>query len=148
MFKLINLLTFQNVITNTIFIILLLFEFIQFLGFVLFKLELAQTTTSQFGAVDPVILSNGTIASAKMKTISLEYVAYFNIKDLLMEVRKSVTTESGGQLICFVIVGLALFLILINFVIIAVLCKLSKDGYDALFASNGMKMMLKICGVA
>lgn len=39
-------------------------------------------------------------------------------------------------------------MIFINIVIIIVLCKLSKDGYDALFASQGMKMMLKICGVA
>ena len=39
-------------------------------------------------------------------------------------------------------------MIFINIVVIIVLCKLSKDGYDALFASQGMKMMLKICGVA
>lgn len=52
-----------------------------------------------------------------------------------MEVRGSVTVESSGQLTSFVIAGLALFVIFINFVIIIVLCKLSKDGYDALFAS-------------
>ena len=47
-FKLINLLTFHNVITNTIYIILLLCEFAQFLGFLFFKLNLAQTTTSAY----------------------------------------------------------------------------------------------------
>jgi len=65
-----------------------------------------------------------------------------------MEVRGSVTVESSGQLTSFVIAGLALFIMFINFVLIIVLCKFSKDGYDALFASQAMKMMLKICGVA
>ena len=49
---------------------------------------------------------------------------------------------------CFVIAGIALFIILLNFLLIAILCRISKDGYDALFASQAMKMMLKICGVA
>jgi hypothetical protein len=95
-------------------------------------MKLAQTSTSQFGQLDSASYGNSTL---KMKTVSLEYVSYFNIKGLLMEVRRSVTVESNGQLICFVIAGLALFIILINFVLITVLCKLAKDGYDALFAS-------------
>ena len=36
LFKLVNLMTFHNVITSSFFIILLLIEFIQFLGFVFY----------------------------------------------------------------------------------------------------------------
>lgn len=36
LFKLVNLMTFHNVVTNTFYIILLLVEFAQFLGFVFY----------------------------------------------------------------------------------------------------------------
>lgn len=74
-------------------------------------------------------------STASARSVSLAYISYLNIKQLLMEVRGSITVESSGQLTSFVIAGLALFVIFVNFVIIIVLCKLSKDGYDALFAS-------------
>jgi len=41
LFKVTNLLTFQNVLTNTIYIVLMLIEFVQLLGFVFYKLTLA-----------------------------------------------------------------------------------------------------------
>jgi hypothetical protein len=82
LFKLVNLLTFQNVVTNTIFIILLLCEFVQLLGFVLYKLELSSNTTSLYGTV-----SNGSTNTAgnstttsTANTSSLAYVSYLNIK--------------------------------------------------------------------
>lgn len=44
--------------------------------------------------------------------------------------------------------GLSIIIIFVNLAIIAILCKYAKDGYDALFASQLTKMMLKVCGVA
>ena len=60
LFKLVNLLTFQNVVTNTLFIILLLVEFTQFLGFVFYELSLASTTTSLYSH-DSTNSSNNSI---------------------------------------------------------------------------------------
>lgn len=48
LFKLVNLMTFHNVVTNTFYIILLLVEFTQFLGFVFYQVNIAATTTSGF----------------------------------------------------------------------------------------------------
>ena len=50
LFKLVNLMTFHNVVTNTFFIILLLIEFVQFLGFIFYKVNIAATTTSGFAS--------------------------------------------------------------------------------------------------
>jgi hypothetical protein len=52
-----------------------------------------------------------------------------------MEARSSFNDESSGQLTSYVIAGLSMFIIFVNIVIIAVLCRYAKDGYDALFAS-------------
>lgn len=99
LFKLVNLLTFHNVVTNTAYIILLLGEFTQFLGFLFFKLSLASTSTSSF-ANDPAAAgtnsttpgATGTPATSPASTVNphvlqLAYVSYFNLKQLLMEVR-------------------------------------------------------------
>ncbi len=151
-FKVVNLLTFQNVITNTLYIILMLCEFVQLLGFVFYKLTLASNTTSTFavsdtfgGASSASVLANVT---GVVKNAHLDYVSYFNIKQLLMEARSSFTTESAGQLTSYVIAGFALMIIALNFILVATLCRFSKDGYDALFASQLTKLMLKICGIA
>ena len=64
-----------------------------------------------------------------------------------MDVRGSIQDESSGQTICYVLCGLALFIILANFFLVACLCRYAKDGYDALFASPLTKMMIKCCGV-
>lgn len=69
------------------------------------------------------------------------------MKQALMDIRSSVDSPEAGQTASYVIEGLALFIILINFFIVACLCKYAKDGYDALFASPLTKMMLKLCGV-
>lgn len=140
-----NLLTFQNVVTNTLYIILMLIEFTQFLGFVLYKLTLSGATTSSFAYSSTGISSNGT---SSVKTAHLYYVSYFNIKQFLMEARNTFEDESSGQMASFIIAGLALFIIVLNFIVIAILCRYSKDGYDALFSSQLTKMMLKVCGVA
>lgn len=47
----------------------------------------------------------------------------------------------------YVLAGLALFIIAVNFLVVAILCKYAKDGYDALFASPLTKMLLKACGI-
>ena len=64
-----------------------------------------------------------------------------------MDIRASTTDESTGQTTSYVLGGLSLFLIVINFLIVAILCKFAKDGYDALFSTPLTKLMLKICGV-
>ena len=43
--------------------------------------------------------------------------------------------------------GFCVFIITLNLLTVALLCKYSKDGYDALFASSAMKLFLKGCGV-
>jgi hypothetical protein len=147
-------LTFQNVLTNTAYIVLMLVEFVQLLGFVFYKLTLAQNTTSTFAVSDTygggglsaaAIIANAT---GNVRTAHLDYVSYFNFKQLLMEARASFQDESSGQVTSFVIAGLSMFIIFLNVSIIAILCRYAKDGYDALFASQLTKMMLKICGVA
>ena len=149
-----NLLTFQNVLTNTIYIILLLVEFVQLLGFVFYKLTLAQNTTSTFAVSDTfggggvsaaAIIANAT---GNVRTANLDYVSYFNVKQLLMEVRSSTADENAGMVTSYVLAGLCMVVIFINILLVAILCKYAKDGYDALFASQLTKMLLKICGVA
>ena len=49
-------------------------------------------------------------------------------------------------MISFVLGGLCVFIIVVNLVIVVILCKYAKDGYDALFASSVMKYAIKICG--
>jgi hypothetical protein len=155
LFKLVNLMTFHNVVTNTFFIGLLLVEFVQFLGFVFFKINLATTTTSGFASavVEPAgsgssgTTSNQSSTPTGMHYMSLAYVSYFNLKQVLMDIRGSITTEDEGVTICYVLMGLSLFIIALNFILIGTLCRYAKDGYDALFASPFIKMMLKACGV-
>lgn len=60
LFKLVNLQTFHNVVTNTFFIILLLIEFTQFLGFVFYKVNIAATTTSGFATSISSVASGAT----------------------------------------------------------------------------------------
>lgn len=43
--------------------------------------------------------------------------------------------------------GICVFIIAINLIMVGILCKYAKDGYDALFASSVMKYAIKICGV-
>jgi len=152
-FKVTNLFTFQNVITNTIYIILLLIEFVQLLGFVLYRLTLAQNTTSTFAVSDTfggtgvsaaAIIANAT---GNVRTAHLDYVSYFNVKQLLMEIRGSLDDESAGMLTSYVLAGFSMCIIFINLLMIFFLCKYAKDGYDALFASQVTKMLLKICGI-
>ena len=101
-FKVTNLLTFQNVLTNTAYIVLMLLEFVQLLGFVFYKLTLAQNTTSTFAVSDTygggglsasAILANAT---GNVRTAQLDYVSYFNFKQLLMEARGSFEDETAG----------------------------------------------------
>lgn len=151
LFKLVNLMTFHNVVTNTFFIILLLIEFVQFLGFVFYKVNIAATTTSGF-ATSPSTVTTGSTSNqssipSSVHILRLAYVSYFNMKQVLMDVRGSLDSEEAGQLACYVLAGLALFIIAVNFFIVFCLCKYAKDGYDALFASPLTKMMLKCCGV-
>ena len=40
-----------------------------------------------------------------------------------------------------------MFIITLNLLTVTLLCKYSKDGYDALFASSAVKLLLKGCGV-
>lgn len=47
----------------------------------------------------------------------------------------------------YIYLGLAVLIIVINFIIILILCNYSTDGYDALFVNSLTKIMLKICGV-
>ena len=64
-----------------------------------------------------------------------------------MDIRSNVMDPDSGATTSYVIAGLALFIIAVNFFIVACLCKYAKDGYDALFASALVKTMLKTCGV-
>ena len=150
LFKLVNLMTFHNVITSSFFIILLLIEFIQFLGFVFYQINLAAATTSGFAVPSSSGSSptaNQSSTSSTMGVTSLAYISYFNMKQVLMDIRSSVTTTSQGQTASYVLAGLSLFLISVNFVIMITMCKYAKDGYDALFASPLTKLLLKCCGV-
>ena len=154
LFKLVNLMTFHNLVTNTFYIILLLVEFAQFLGFVFFKVNIAATTTSGFASSVSQVAStasgstsNQSSTPTTMHILQLAYVSYFNMKQILMDIRGSVDTPEAGQTASYVIAGLALFLIVANFFLVACLMKYAKDGYDALFASPLTKMMLKCCGV-
>ena len=52
-----------------------------------------------------------------------------------MEARASFSDENAGLLTSYVIAGLSMFIIFVNILVIAILCKYAKDGYDALFAS-------------
>lgn len=158
LFKVVNLLTFHNVITNTVYIVLLLGEFVQFLGFLFYKLALASNSMSAF-ADTPTSLVNTTAqptppgvpttqtTTVTGTTLQLAYVSYFNMKQLLMQIRTSATDPSSGATTSYVIAGLALFIIAFNFMLVAFLCRYARDGYDALFASPFTKMMLKACGV-
>lgn len=65
-----------------------------------------------------------------------------------MDIRGNVQDPESGATTSYVIAGLALSIIAINFFVVACLCKYAKDGYDALFASSLTKMMIKACGVA
>lgn len=141
-----NLITFHNAITSTAFIILLMIEFTQFLGFILFKLNVASTTVSAYA--DAGTGSNSTSSIASAKATHLAAVSYVNFMQVLMMIREGIASdETKGMTVSYVIGGLASFITCINLIIITVLCKYAKDGYDALFASPLTKMLLKICGV-
>jgi hypothetical protein len=80
----------------------MLLEFVQLLGFVFYKLTLAQNTTSTFAVSDTyggdglsasAILANAT---GNVRTAHLDYVSYFNFKQLLMEARGSFEDETSG----------------------------------------------------
>ena len=88
LFKLVNLLTFHNVISSNMFVILLLIEFVQFLGFVFYKINVATSTESVFA------LPAG--ATPSTNSMSLTYINYFNMKQILMDIRNSVTTPEQG----------------------------------------------------
>ena len=64
-----------------------------------------------------------------------------------MDLRSNMSADTSGMTTSYVLAGLALFIIAVNFVIVVILCKYARDGYDALFASPLTKMMLKACGV-
>jgi len=154
LFKLVNLMTFHNVVTNTFYIILLLVEFAQFLGFVFYQVNIAATTTSGFAQSVAQVAASASGSTSNQSTnlieqhiLRLAYVSYFNMKQVLMDIRGNVQDPESGATTSYVIAGLALFIIAINFFVIACLCKYAKDGYDALFASPLTKMMLKSCGV-
>lgn len=51
-FKLVNLLTIHNVISSNFFVVLLLVEFAQFLGFVFFQINISTLTESSFALTD------------------------------------------------------------------------------------------------
>lgn len=115
----------------------------------MFQVNIAASTTSGFASSPQTVTSgvtqNQSSTPTGMKILHLAYISYFNMKQVLMDVRNSLESESVTT--SFVIAGLAVFIILVNFLIIAFLCKYAKDGYDALFASPFIKMMIKCCGV-
>ena len=88
LFKLVNLLTFHNVITPNAFMVLLLIEFIQFIGFVFFKISVASQTESNFALPD----GKGPTVTG----ISLSYINYFSMKQEIMDVRASLTGADQG----------------------------------------------------
>jgi hypothetical protein len=91
--------------------------------------------------------SNQSTNLIAQQILALAYVSYFNMKQTLMDIRASIDNPDSGQTTSYVICGLALFIIAVNFSLVAALCRYAKDGYDALFASPLTKMMLKCCGV-